>query len=191
MAKGPAAQPTPSASSPRPRKPRTKETLRSSLSGPGEPCHENTRRAWPGSVSAPLRLCVEQRKMSNAETPRRRGGLHPLRVCGNPSFIGGKARSSIVERHGQGAHATARHDEALLLFLSAPLRLCVTSLFPSSLPHVPTRPRVRGYGMRLFLLERQGGIAYKRANRKGERSRPIPWRAGKAVAGKNAPPRKA
>ena len=39
----------------------------------------------------------------------------------NPSVIGGKARSSIVEGHGQDAHATPRHDEALLPFLSAPL----------------------------------------------------------------------
>ena len=68
----------------------------------------------------------------------------------NPSVIGGKARSSIVERHGQDAHATARHDDALLLFLSAPLRLCVTSLFPSCLPHVPTRPKVRGYSGQSF-----------------------------------------
>jgi hypothetical protein len=49
-----------------------------------------------------------------------------------------------------------RHDEALLLFLSAPLRLCVTSLFPSSLPHVPTRPRVSGYPSQPFFADPPG-----------------------------------
>jgi hypothetical protein len=66
--------------------------------------------------------------------------------------MGGKARSSIVERHEQDAHATSRDDEALLLFLSAPLprpggvtspfsssslRLCAFALHPSSL--LPSR----------------------------------------------------
>jgi UDP-N-acetylglucosamine 2-epimerase (non-hydrolysing) len=71
---------------------------------------------------------------------------------GNASVMGGKARSSIVGRHGQDARATPRDDEALLPFLSAPLsrpggvsspfsssspRLCAFALHPSSL--LPSR----------------------------------------------------
>ena len=51
-----------------------------------------------------------------------------------PACLSSAAGRSPVERHGQDAHATARRDEALFLFPSAPLRLCVTSPFPSPLP---------------------------------------------------------
>ena len=43
------------------------------------------------------------------------------------------------------AHATAGDDGVLLIFLSATVRLCVILLFPSSLPQLGTRPKLRHY----------------------------------------------
>jgi len=44
--------------------------------------------------------------------------------------------------HGQDAHATAGEDGVFLIVLSATPRLCVTLLFPFSLPRLRTRGRV-------------------------------------------------
>jgi hypothetical protein len=67
--------------------------------------------------------------------PQPGGGQAGVPACRS---TGGTAGRSPVERHGQDAHATSRHDEALPLFLSAALRLCVSSPSP---PRKCVRPR--------------------------------------------------